>query len=150
MDADVLLARLKGAAHENWRLKPYDDETGHEITKGASLQGAITIAAGVNLSDGLSEAEANWLTLSRIAAAAADLNRNCPWWTTLSETRQQVLAELDFMMGWPVLSGFHEFLAKLQVGNTSGAAEELLNSEEARKAPARMKLLASAIKTNSF
>lgn len=150
MDRLALLSRLKTSAHEGWRLVVYDDGTGKPIGPGSLVVGHPTIAAGVNLDDALTEEQGESLTLQRIADSEDELDRELPWWRSLSEVRQQVVAELHFMMGWPVLSQFHNMLGQLQVGNTSGAAEELLNSEEAKKAPARLKILASALKANSF
>jgi hypothetical protein len=54
------------------------------------------------------------------------------------------------MLGWPRLSGFLQMLGKLEVGNTAGAAEELLSSALAAEIPARARLLAAALKSGTI
>jgi lysozyme len=140
VNRDALVDRLALPTHEGLRLKPYTDTVGK-----------LTIGIGRNLSDdGISAAEAKALCLADVIEAEAELDRHAAWWRNMDETRQQVLAELAFMLGWPRLSGFHQMLGKLEVGNTAGAAEELLNSHLAAEIPARARLLAAALRTGAF
>lgn len=140
MNRDQLVDRLALPTHEGLRTHPYTDTVGK-----------LTIGIGRNLADnGITADEARYLCGNDVDRAAADLDRNVPWWRNLEETRQQVLTELAFMLGWPRLSGFHQMLAKIEIHNYPGAAEELLNSALAAEIPARTKLLAAAMKTGTF
>jgi lysozyme len=140
VNRDALVDRLALPTHEGLRTHPYTDTVGK-----------LTIGIGCNLTDeGITVDEAKYLCGNRVDRAAADLDRNVPWWRNMDETRQQVLAELAFMLGWPRLSGFHRMLGKLEVGNTAGAAEEILNSHLATEIPARARLLAAALRTGAF
>lgn len=140
MDTAALIARLESPPHEGLRLRIYVDTTGRD-----------SIGIGRNLSDdGITAEEARLLCTNDVARAVADLDRNTPWWHGLSETRQQVLAELAFMLGWPRLATFHQMLAALARGDWAEATVQLLDSDLARELPARIGLLAKAMKTDSF
>ena len=140
MNRESLADRLALPTHEGLRTHPYTDTVGK-----------LTIGIGRNLTDdGITAAEAKALCLGDVIEAEGELDRHTPWWRNMDETRQQVLAELAFMLGWPRLSGFHQMLGKLEVGNTAGAAEELLSSALATELPARSRLLAAAMKTGAF
>ncbi len=57
-----------------------------------------------------------------------ELDKNLPWWRTLPETRQRVLANMCFNLGYPRLSGFKNFLAALEFEDWETAAEEMMDS----------------------
>lgn len=150
MDKQAALTRLKLSTHEGWRLVLYDDATGNAIKPGTGCTGNPTIAAGVNLDEPISNAAAEALTMSRIDDAVAELDRNLAWWRNMDETRQQVLFELCFMLGWPALSTFSQTLSYLSAGNPRGAAEELAKDKISAELPARMAILIRALKFGQF
>lgn len=138
MNREALIDRL--ALHEGLRLKPYMDTVGK-----------LTVGIGRNLTDvGLTAGEARTLCLNDVLNVEAALDHNVPWWRNMDETRQQVLAEMCFNLGWPRLAQFQHMLGYLQSGNTSGAAEEMLNSAWAHQVGQRATTLAYAMKTGSF
>ena len=133
MNRDVLIDRL--IAHESLRLHPYTDTAGK-----------ITIGVGRNLTDvGITEAEAMHLLNNNISNAIIDLSRNCPWWSNLDESRQLVIVELCFAMGWPKLAGFTKMLAALQRNDFQKAAQELSSSQWARQVGQRAVTLATQL-----
>ena len=141
MNRAALIDRI--IAHEGDRDRPYDDATGKELRPGDTLQGNITIGAGLNLSAGLSVTERNFLLNGRISDAMIDLDRNIPWWTELDEVRRQVLVEMCYNMGWPKLSRFGKMLAALQRRDWQAAAIEMRDSLWARQVGPRARTLAA-------
>lgn len=129
------------------RLTVYDDATGKPIVPGSVVKGIPTISRGVNLVEGITPTESQYLTMNRIRTAAADLDRNIPWWKDLSDNRRRALLNMSFNLGWPRLSGFKKTLGLLKQAvdlEESGvfdqaqkiyerAAEEAVDSKWARQ-----------------
>jgi lysozyme len=63
----------------------------------------------------------------------ADLDRNLPWWRSLDDVRQRVIANMCFNMGIGRLLGFTNMLAAARIANYSNAALEMLDSKWARE-----------------
>jgi lysozyme len=93
-----------------------------------------------------------------VAKAVRDLDAKLPWWRTLSDVRQDVMAELAFNMGvgvapcpeHPEGTGLQEFvnaLHAMQTGNWSMASAGLLASRWASQVGARATRLAAMMKT---
>jgi lysozyme len=148
VDPDALFNRL--GREEAFRLKPYDDKTGKELVPGDTLQGNVTIAIGVNLTAGLTAAEAIFLTQGRIRAAELDLMRNIPWVGRLDPIRQQVLVDMCFNMGWPILSGFHNTLKAVEEGRYADAAAGMRASKWFTDVGQRAVRLSAAMETGAF
>lgn len=77
-----------------------------------------------------------------ILGAEVDLDRNAPWWRLLSDPRQDVLVNMCFNMGWSRLSGFHNMLAAVSIGDYVSAANEMLDSVWATQVHERANRLA--------
>lgn len=60
--------------------------------------------------------------------AIVPLNKNAPWWNSMDDVRQRVIANMCFNMGWPVLSTFVNMLAAMKAGNYDLAADEMKSS----------------------
>mgnify|MGYP001601436205 CR=1 FL=1 len=126
--------------HESLRLKPYTDTAGR-----------LTIGIGRNLTDrGITELEARYLAGNDIGIAEVDLDRNVPWWRTLNESRQEVLTEMCYNLGWPKLSRFVLFLEAAEVGDFQTAAAEMLESLWAHQVGNRAVTLADAMRAGTF
>lgn len=117
------LARDEGDRH-----KPYDDATGKELRPGDVVQGNITIAKGVNLSAGISQAESDYLTGGRLDAVLTDLAAALPWAAAKPEPVQRAIANICFNQGvhgfvtrWP------KCVAHLQADEFDAAADEVLD-----------------------
>ena len=63
-----------------------------------------------------------------IDTVCEELDKNLPWWRNLPETRQRVLANMCFNLGYPRLSGFKNFLSALEFEDWETAAEEMMDS----------------------
>lgn len=126
-DLDYTVRQLIG--DEGERFFVYDDATGLPIRAGSHVIGNPTVGIGRNLAvNGLSTAESAYLCQDDVAACAARLDLQIPWWRNLSPVRQAQMINLDFNMGWGRLVGFHNFLGAMQRGDWTSAAAELKNS----------------------
>ena len=122
---------------EELRLKPYTDSVGK-----------LTIGVGRNLTDkGISFQEAQLLLANDIADATADLEAKLPWTAMLDDVRKGALLNMAFNLGIGGLLEFHDFLAKMQAGNFSGAAGAMLDSLWARQVGPRATRLSMQIQT---
>lgn len=118
--------------HEGMKLKPYQDTVGK-----------TTIGVGRNLDDrGISMHEAMFLLDNDIQAVENDLDRHLPWWRSLSEARQLVLADMTFNLGIGRLLGFKNTLAAMQTGDYEAAARGMLASKWAGQVGKRAQRLA--------
>lgn len=90
-----------------------------------------------------------------IARACRLLDIHAPWWRSLNDARQDVLANMVFNMGWLSSDGahglgtFHHFLAAAQLGRWEEAHDQMLTSGWAREVGARAKRLAAQMLTGA-
>jgi lysozyme len=108
---------------EGLKLKPY-----------RCTAGKLTIGVGRNLDDvGISASEAMLLLEHDINRVIAKLSYHLPWWSSLSENRQRVLANMAFNLGVDGLLKFKNTLSYIQNGNYSEAAKAMLESKWAKQ-----------------
>lgn len=118
--------------HEGLRLKPYKD-----------TMGKLTIGVGRNLDDvGISEQEAKMLLLNDIERAKSDCMKNLPFFSKLSETRQNVLINMCFNMGIGGLLKFKNTLKAIEEGRYNDAAQGMRDSLWAKQVKGRAEELA--------
>lgn len=120
---------------EGSRLKPYVDS-----------EGKITISVGVNLSDGISQAESDLLFSGRLAATRAEAPKHMPWLAAAPEPVQRGVLNMLYNMGWPRLSGFKKMLAALEARDYVTAATEAEDSTWAQQVGARATRIAEAFR----
>jgi lysozyme len=121
---------------EGIRLKTYRDTVGK-----------LTIGVGRNLDDvGISTAEAMALLANDLAHVASQLDAALPWWKSMTDDRQQALANMCFNMGLGTLLTFKTTLGLMQSGNYSAAADAMLNSKWAKQVGARAVRIANQVK----
>jgi lysozyme len=138
MNIDKLSAQLK--TDEDERSKPYKDTVGK-----------TTIGVGRNLDDvGLSPDEIQYLLGNDIARVKADLDRAMPWWSQMTDARQNVLANMCFNLGLSRLGGFVNTLAAMKAGKYDAAADGMLASKWATQVGARAQRLAATMRTGVF
>jgi lysozyme len=138
MNIDKLSAQLK--IDEDERSKPYKDTVGK-----------LTIGVGRNLDDvGLSPDEIQYLLGNDIARVKADLDRAMPWWSQMTDARQNVLANMCFNLGLSRLGGFVNTLAAMQAGKYDAAADGMLASKWATQVGARAQRLAVTMRKGDF
>lgn len=124
-------------ADEGFRSRPYKDSVGK-----------ITIGYGRNLDDNpLTIQEAEYLLVSDIDRASAQLDARLPWWRTLDDVRQSVVLNMCFNMGILRLLGFRRTLTSIQNGDFETAAREMLDSRWAQQVGHRAQRLAQEMKT---
>lgn len=127
MDSRALQVLL--IQHEGDRPNAYDDATAKTLVTGDTLKGNLTIGVGHNLSaKGLSPAIRQLLLEEDIQDVEDALDERLPWWRSLSDNRQMVLADMCFNMGIGGLLGFPKFLAAMHAENWSEAILQLKNS----------------------
>lgn len=109
--------------------------------------GKITVGVGRNLSDrALSPAVIDLMLSEDIADVEADLDRRLPWWRSMCDARQNVLANMCFNLGIDRLLGFKNTLAMMQAGRYDAAALGMLDSQWARQVGARSVRLAAVMR----
>lgn len=131
--------RLKKALvrHEGLKLKTY-----------RCTAGKLSIGVGRNLDDvGITEPEAFVLLENDIDAVSKDLTRNLPWWATLDDARQEVLANMAFNMGIGTMLTFKNTLQAIKEGKYAEAAKMMLQSKWATQVGNRAKELAAQMET---
>lgn len=116
MDNDVFARQIM--EHEGVRLKMYKDSLGVE-----------TIGVGRNIRDkGITNAEAQYLLGNDIREVEQELDREVPWWRSLDEVRQRVLADMCFNLGVTKLKTFTWTLVAMRNGDYVGASAGMLAS----------------------
>jgi lysozyme len=121
MNTDLLKDEL--VQDEGLKLKPY-----------RCTAGKLTIGVGRNLDDvGISASEAMLLLEHDINRVIAKLSYHLPWWSSLSENRQRVLANMAFNLGIDGLLKFKNTLSYIQNGKYREAAKAMLESKWAKQ-----------------
>ncbi len=109
----VLLIR-----HEGLRLKPYKDSVG-----------LLTIGYGRCLDNvGISEAEALVLLDNDISKAVAYCREAFPWFNSIDDSRQNVIASMVFNLGAAGFAEFKKLIAAVIRADFSEAANQMLLS----------------------
>lgn len=117
---------------EGKRNKPYKDSVGK-----------TTIGVGHNLDDvGLSDDEIQYILENDIDRVIGDLDAALPWWSALSEERQQVLANMCFNLGISRLLAFRNTIEAIKEGRYDAAANGMRASLWYRQVGARAERLA--------
>jgi len=97
-----------------------------------------TIGVGRNLTDkGISDKAVEFLLDEDVDETIAAANRLWPWWTKLSDARQDAFLNWLFNLGPGRAAGFPKFLAALQAGKYEQAAVELETSAWDKQVGAR-------------
>lgn len=134
MDQAKLVEQL--IDHEGEKLFPYVDTVGK-----------TTVGVGRNLTDvGISKEESRILLANDIKKVVAGLDAALPWWDSLSEARQRVLADMAFNLGLKGLLGFKNTLALVQRGDYDEAADNMLLSKWATQVGRRATTLAGMMR----
>jgi lysozyme len=138
MDRAKLAAQL--TADEGKRYRVYTDSVGK-----------LTCGVGRNISDrAFSDDEIALMLSNDIAGAERDLDRNLPWWRTMTEARMQALCNMCFQLGIDRLLGFKNALTLLHFGRWDAAADAFLDSKWASQVPQRAKRVTDLIRKGEF
>jgi lysozyme len=140
MDADskrLLTQQL--IQHEGIKLSAYQDSLGYWTIGVGRL---IDARRGGRISS----AEAMMLLENDIAATLAELDAALPWWRSLDEVRQRVVADMWFNLEHRLL-GFTQMLAALQAGHYDQAADAMRASLWAKQVGTRADRLETMMRT---
>ena len=136
---DLLKLREQLKHHEGVRLKPYRDTVGK-----------LTIGIGRNIDDvGISMDEAEIMLDHDIQRVVQDLDHYLPWWKSLNDVRQRVIADMAFNLGISKLLGFTQTLAAIKQGDFEAAAEHMGKSLWATQVGKRAVTLQQMMRTGT-
>jgi lysozyme len=129
--------------HEGFRSHAYQDTEGYwTIGYGRLID--------QRLGGGITEQEAAVLLDADIARARQEAMNAWPWLVNVDSARQDVVVNMAFNMGVPRLKGFRKFLAALQAGDFSRAADEMLDSRWARQVGLRSAELSQQMRSGRY
>lgn len=106
--------------------------------------------AGIGPDTEWTNAEADAALAASIAKATAGLDKALPWWKSLCDVRQDVVAQMAYQMGLEGLLAFHRTLGFMQDHQYDQAAEGMLQSLWARQTPNRAHRLAELMRTGEY
>lgn len=99
---------------------------------------------------GITQTEAGMLLRNDIANTIAQLDAVMLWWVSLDDVRARVLVDMAFNMGIAGLLEFHKMLGHVERGEWDAAADDMLDSNYARKdVPTRAAENARRMRTGS-
>lgn len=117
-------------------------------------EGYATIGVGrlidARRGGGLRESEIDYLLANDIEEAVAALRDRLPWFDSLNEARQGVLANMAFNLGVDGLLGFKRTLALVERGEHDAASVEMLDSKWARQVGRRADRLSEQMRTGRW
>lgn len=136
---------LKGIRLKDYRsLQGYAALSGKPWTVGCGFTGP-EIGPSTVMTNTAIDAELQ----KRVDALKAELDEKLPWWTMLSDARQDVLVQMAFQMGIHGLLGFPHALEAMQAGHFTAARDHMLDSDWARSdSPARAMRMANQMATD--
>ena len=90
----------------------------------------------------LTDEEIDYLLMNDIKECVADLDKNLPWWRSLTDARRRVLVNMRFNLGMAGLLGFRNTLKFIEGGDYKRAAANMLLSKWAKQVGQRANRLA--------
>lgn len=140
---NIQLLQKELTRDEGIRFSPYKD-----------TKDIMTVGIGHNLQSSplsysypLTQDQVNQIFTSDVQNVIKDLNANIPWWSSLDEVRQRVLANMTFNLGINGLLAFKNTLNFIKCGNYAAAAEGMKNSKWYNQVGARADRLCQAMRT---
>ena len=137
MNREILKNMLR--KHEGSVLHAYQDSLGY-----------WTIGIGRLIDQrkggGITTAEAMFLLENDVQKVEADLDAHVPWWRTMDENRQLVIADMCFNMGIGTLLQFKNTLSAMQEGRYADAANGMMDSKWATQVGKRATHLAGMMR----
>lgn len=127
MDRARLLEELmldEGVIHEI-----YNDHLGYPTFGVGHLITEKDEEHGKPLGTPVSEKRVTECLNADVDIVCAELDKNMEWWRGLNDTRQRVMANMCFNLGYPRLSKFKKFLAAVQKEDWETAAVEMMDSK---------------------
>jgi lysozyme len=135
---------------EGERLRAYRDSRGiWTIGVGHDIAADPTLSPDLKrlIDPGLSQAEVEALFRRDLEDVRHELDLHLPWWRSLDDVRQDVLANMAFNLGMARLMTFASFLAFVKAGKYQHAALDMLGTLWAFQTGARARRLAAQMRT---
>ena len=129
---EALVDTLK--QQEGWQATPYED-----------TEGVLTIGYGTNLSEGITEAEGEYLLRSRLTALVLEFAHEWTPFILLPEGTRDALADMVYELGLAGVLEFHDMLYAISQGHCGDAKAAALDSEWARQVPNRAQDVAARL-----
>jgi len=130
IDFDSTVEQIK--QHEGFRSSPYKD-SGH-----------LSVGYGTNLSH-ITKAEAQLLLIHRLSMRLAQL-RSHTWFNNLNPTRQGVILNMSYQLGYAGILQFKHMIWRLEHGYYKAAANAMVDSKWYRQSGSRSRLLVKQMK----
>jgi lysozyme len=122
--------------HEGFRAKPYMDTTGHS-----------TLGYGFNLdTTGISQTEATMILEHRVKILQSQLRQRLPFWSRISQNRQNCLTNMAYNLGIDGLLEFKKTLQHISAGEYREAGDQMLRSLWAKQVGKRAVELADMMR----
>ena len=99
---------------------------------------------------GINQDEANYMLENDVNARLVVLKNAVDCFTRLDDARKAVLLNMSFQLGITGLLKFKNTLAKIEMGDYDGAADNMLKSLWARQTPNRAQRLAEQMRTGQW
>jgi lysozyme len=113
--------------------------------------GKITGGVGRNLTDrDFSDDEIDLMLDNDINLVVGQLDKHLPWWRTMTDARQGVLANMAFNLGIGGLMGFKNTLTFMQAGKYEAAAQGMMASKWATQVGKRAARLAAMMRSGEY
>jgi lysozyme len=126
MNLTLLYAELRrDEAVRRWPYKDTSTPPRSTVGVGHNLD-ALPLPAGWTYP--LSDAQITQLLMADVGSTFHQLDAYLPWWRTLSEVRQRVIANMCFNLGIARLLGFKKALSAMQIQDWSTSAAEMKDS----------------------
>jgi len=98
---------------------------------------------------GITEKTAENLLIDQVYKIKFALDKAIPWWSKISQARRDVLIDIAYSLGISGLLNFKNMLAFVLSGDYQKSADELLNSNWARRFQSRAEELAEIMRTGT-
>lgn len=148
MNLEALGKRL--AIEEGDRLVAYLDSKGI-LTVGKGHNCIARPVYGVTQAgDRITQEQDDALFATDVADACAQLDKALPWWSTLSDARQNIMLDMCFNMGIKTLLTFDNTLAHIKAGEYDEAAIGMAASRWAKQVGRRAVFLENAMRTGVY
>ena len=139
MDRARLLEELmldEGVIHEI-----YNDHLGYPTFGVGHLITEKDEEHGKPLGTPVSEERVTECLNADVDIVCAELDKNMEWWRGLNDTRQRVMANMCFNLGYPRLSKFKGMKAAVEEADWNRAADEMVDSKWYQQVPNRARRL---------
>jgi len=118
-------------------FKPYRDS-----------EGFLTVGVGHNLdAKGISKAVSDLMLEEDIQEVLTAISRKLPWWSSLDDVRQRVVANMVFNLGITTFLHFKQTIVLIESGDYLAASKEMLNSKWATQVGPRAIRLSDMMRT---